>query len=182
MFDLNTYQEILLFLLCHAWNCYDDRYFLFICFMISSFKKYCPNSLCVVCPKRKKKSKFRVFQRKLLTILIKTPCIYDSLPPYLTFCILYFFHSFFPLFFITKIGVDNTHTVVWFILIITVTLLPNKMRIYHHPSATNLNEWSFVSPPKIEIPCIFLTLLKTQNWVWLNSCSRLYGLRYSMWY
>ena len=73
MFDLNTYQEILLFLLCHAWNCYDDRYFLFICFMISSFKKYCPNSLCVVCPKRKKKSKFRVFQRKLLTILIRLP-------------------------------------------------------------------------------------------------------------
>jgi hypothetical protein len=56
MFDLNTYQEILLFLLCHAWNCYDDRYFLFICFMISSFKKYCPNSLCVVCPKRRKKN------------------------------------------------------------------------------------------------------------------------------
>ena len=47
--------------------------FLFICFMISSFKKYCPNSLCVVCPKRKRKSKFRVFQQKLLTILIRLP-------------------------------------------------------------------------------------------------------------
>lgn len=56
MFDLNTYQEILLFLLCHAWNCYDDRYFLFICFMISSFKKYCPKFFVCCLPKKKKKN------------------------------------------------------------------------------------------------------------------------------
>ena len=34
------------------------------------------------------------------------------------------------------------------ILFFSICLLPNKMSIYHHPSATNLNEWSFVSPPK----------------------------------
>ena len=34
------------------------------------------------------------------------------------------------------------------ILFFSISLLPNKMSIYHHPSATNLNEWSFVSPPK----------------------------------
>ena len=36
-------------------------------------KNTAQNSLCVVCPKRKRKSKFRVFQQKLLTILIRLP-------------------------------------------------------------------------------------------------------------